>query len=103
MYMFHVNIMRMHLCLTRSLHVSVCMSMPMCVYLLILTLLQPKPQGCAPLGHVCVCVRYLRGLVGSPAVLVAVEAGQQHVLICVHLAKAQCLVGIVTDHIVAVD
>lgn len=51
----------------------------------------------------CVCVRYLRGLVGSPAVLVAVEAGQQHVLICVHLAKAQCLVGIVTDHIVAVD
>lgn len=40
---------------------------------------------------------------GSPAVLVAVEAGQQHILICVHLAKAQRLVGVVTDHVVAVD
>jgi len=41
--------------------------------------------------------------VGSPAVLVAVEAGQQHILIRVHLAKTQRFVGVVTDHIVAVD
>ena len=40
---------------------------------------------------------------GSPAVLVAVEAGKQHVLICVHLTKTQCFMGVVTDHIVAVD
>lgn len=40
---------------------------------------------------------------GSPAVLVAVEAGQQHVLIRVHLAKAQHFVSVVTNHIVAVD
>lgn len=40
---------------------------------------------------------------GSPAVLVAVEAGKQHVLIRVNLAKAQCLVCVVADHIVAED
>lgn len=40
---------------------------------------------------------------GSPAVLVAVEAGQKHILIGVHLAEAQGLVGVVTDHIVAVQ
>lgn len=40
---------------------------------------------------------------GSPAVLVAVETGQKHILIGVHLAEAQGLVGIVTDHIVAVQ
>lgn len=53
----------------------------------------------------CMCEResYLWGLVGSPAVLVAVQAGQQHVLIRVHLAEAQCLVCVVTDHVVAVD
>lgn len=50
-----------------------------------------------------VCVYYLGGLVGSPAVLVAVEAGQKHILIGVHLAEAQGLVGVVTDHIVAVQ
>lgn len=49
------------------------------------------------------CVCYLGGLVGSPAVLVAVEAGQKHILIGVHLAEAQGLVGVVTDHIVAVQ
>lgn len=40
---------------------------------------------------------------GSPAVLVAMEAGQQHILICVHLAKAQRLVGVIADHIMAID
>lgn len=49
------------------------------------------------------CACYLRGLVGSPAVLMAVEAGQQHVLVRVHLAEAQRLVGVITDHIVTVD
>lgn len=33
----------------------------------------------------------------------AMQAGQQHILICVHLAKAQGLVGVVTNHVVAVD
>lgn len=33
----------------------------------------------------------------------AVETVQQHILISVHLAEAQSLVGVVTDHIVAVD
>lgn len=53
----------------------------------------------------CMCEResYLWGLVGSPAVLVAVQAGQQHVLIRVHLAETQRLVCVVTDHVVAVD
>lgn len=40
---------------------------------------------------------------GSPAVLVAVEAGQKNILIGVHLAEAQGLVGVVADHIVAVQ
>lgn len=40
---------------------------------------------------------------GSPAVLVAVEAGKQHVLIRVNLAKAECLVCVIADHIVAED
>lgn len=40
---------------------------------------------------------------GSPAVLMAVEAGQQHVLVRVHLAEAQRLMGVITDHVVAVD
>lgn len=31
------------------------------------------------------------------------EAGQQHILICVHLAKTQCLMGVVTNHIVTID
>lgn len=39
----------------------------------------------------------------SPAVLVAMDAGQQHVLIGVHLAEAQCLMGVVADHVVAVN
>lgn len=46
---------------------------------------------------------YLSRLVGSPAVLVAVEAGQQHILICVHLAEAQSLMRVITDYIVAVE
>lgn len=53
--------------------------------------------------RVCACVLYLRGLVGPPAVLVAVEAGEQHVLIRVDLAKAQRLVRVVADHVVAED
>lgn len=40
---------------------------------------------------------------GSPAVLVAMEAGQEHVLISVHLTKAQCLMRIITNNIVAVE
>lgn len=40
---------------------------------------------------------------GSPAVLMAVEAGEQHVLVCVNLAEAQCLVRVVADHVVAQD
>lgn len=59
---------------------------------------QPK-QVC----RVCVCACYLRGFVGSPAVLVAMEAGQEHVLISVHLTKAQCLMRIITNNIVAVE
>lgn len=39
---------------------------------------------------------------GSPAVLVAVQAGQQHVLVSVHLTEAQSFMCVVTDHIVAV-
>lgn len=39
----------------------------------------------------------------APAVLVTVEAGQQDVLIGVHLAKPQCLLGVVTDHKMAED
>lgn len=50
----------------------------------------------------CVSVSYLRGLVGPPAVLVAVQAGQQHVLVSVHLTEAQRFMRVVTDHIVAV-
>lgn len=53
--------------------------------------------------YICVCACYLRGLVGSPAVLMAVEAGQQHVLVRVHLAEAQRLVGVVADHVVTVE
>lgn len=69
-------------------------SMHMCVYLL---KTPTKTTGLRTIRYfpapglfmcVCVCVHYLRGFVRSPAVLVAVEAGQQHVLICVHLAKA---------------
>lgn len=55
------------------------------------------------LARVCVCACYLRGFVGSPAVLVAMEAGQEHVLISVHLTKAQCLMRIITNNIVAVE
>lgn len=50
--------------------------LPVCIY----SNLQPKPQGSGPsdilepLGFMSVC--YLRGFMGSPAVLVAVEAGQ---------------------------
>lgn len=71
-----------------------------CVYLLKNPTKTTGPRAMYVL-YVCVC--YLRGLVGSPAVLVAVDAGQQHVLIRIHLAKAQSLVGIVADHIVAVN
>lgn len=46
---------------------------------------------------------YLWGLVRSPAVLVAVKAGKQDVFIRVNLAKAQRLVGVITDHIVTID
>ena len=46
-------------------------------------------------------VRYLWRLVGAPAVLVAVNAGQEDVLIRVHLAEAQGLVGVVADHVMA--
>lgn len=53
------------------------------------------------LARVCAC--YLRGFVGSPAVLVAMEAGQEHVLISVHLTKAQRLMRIITNNIVAVE
>lgn len=48
-------------------------------------------------------IRYLWRLVGSPAVLVAVEAGQEDVFIGVHLAEAQGLVGVVADHVMAED
>lgn len=40
---------------------------------------------------------------GSPAVLVAVQTVQQHILVCVHLTEPQCFVGVITDHIMAVD
>lgn len=53
--------------------------------------------------RVCSCVLYLRGLVGPPAVLMAVEAGEQHVLVRVNLAEAQRLVRVVADHVVAQD
>lgn len=46
---------------------------------------------------------YLRGPVRAPAVLVTVEARQQDVLIGVHLAKPQRLLGVVTDHKMAED
>lgn len=59
--------------------------------------------GLCMLARVCVCACYLRGFVGSPAVLVAMEAGQEHVLISVHLTKAQCLMRIITNNIVAVE
>lgn len=48
-------------------------------------------------------MHYLRRLVGPPAVLVAVEAGQQYVLIRVHLTKAQRLICVIADHIVTVQ
>lgn len=40
---------------------------------------------------------------GPPAVLMAVEAGEQHVLVRVDLAEAQRLVRVVADHVVAQD
>lgn len=46
---------------------------------------------------------YLWGPVRAPAVLVTVEARQQDVLVRVHLAKPQRLLGVVTDHKMAED
>lgn len=40
---------------------------------------------------------------GPPAVLMAVQAGEQHVLVRVDLAEAQRLVRVVADHVVAQD
>lgn len=46
---------------------------------------------------------YLWGLVRAPAVLVTVESSQQNILIGVHLAKPQRLLGVITDHKMAED
>lgn len=46
---------------------------------------------------------YLWGLVRAPAVLVTVESSQQNILISIHLAKPQRLLGIITDHEMAED
>lgn len=46
---------------------------------------------------------YLWGLVRAPAVLVAVESSQQNILISIHLAKPQRLLGVITDHEMAED
>lgn len=46
---------------------------------------------------------YLWGLVWAPAVLVTVQSSQQNILISIHLAKPQRLLGVITDHKMAED